>query len=188
MFRFFILSFSIFMSVSAQAQQSLDISFSMNDFKVITNDGLSAIITTLKERRVCGDSISPDLPYFFYRIPLQQGQENVSVNVSFTDSLLSENINIVSNPKPSTRNGKSPKEDFNRIATRSVESPLHYSGIKYQNGEWLYSSGTYHTLVRYYGVRTRHWCEACETYFSCQRSYEWDAPCAHRWGRFCHAP
>ena len=71
MFRFFILSFSIFMSVSAQAQQSLDISFSMNDFKVITNDGLSAIITTLKERRVCGDSISPDLPYFFYRIPLQ---------------------------------------------------------------------------------------------------------------------
>lgn len=135
MFRFFILSFSIFMSVSAQAQQSLDISFSMNDFKVITNDGLSAIITTLKERRVCGDSISPDLPYFFYRIPLQQGQENVSVNVSFTDSLLSENINIVSNPKPSTRNGKSPKEDFNRIATRSVESPLHYSGIKYQNGK-----------------------------------------------------
>ena len=153
MFRIILLLFSIFMSVSAQAQQSLDISFSMNDFNIITNDGVSAIVTNLKNRRVCGDSISPDLPYFFYRIPLQQGQENVSVNVSYTDSLLYENISMVCNPRPSIRNGKSLKQEVNRIATRSVASPLHYSGIKYQNGKgylllkitpFLYDAGTHH--------------------------------------------
>ena len=135
MFRFFWGLIFMFISVPIQAQQSLDISFSMNDFIIVTNDGISAIVTTLKERRVCGDSISPNLPYFFYRIPLQQGQGNVSVNVSYSDSLLSENISMVPNPKPSIRNGKTLREEINRVATRSVESPLHYSGIKYQNGK-----------------------------------------------------
>lgn len=135
MFRILLLLFSIFMSVSAQAQQSLDISFSMNDFNIITNEGVSTIVTNLKNRRVCGDSISPDLPYFFYRIPLQQGQEDISVNVSYTDSLLFENISMIPNPKPSIRKGKALKGGVSRTATKSVVSPLHYSGVKYQNGK-----------------------------------------------------
>lgn len=122
------------MTVFVHAQETLDISFSMNDFKTITHDDVTAIVTSKKARRVCGDSLSPDLPYFFYRVPLRSGQEEVSVNVSFSDSLLLDNIQLLSNPVPSVRNGKNQSVGSPKIAMRSVSSPLHYAGVKRQNG------------------------------------------------------
>jgi hypothetical protein len=119
-------------STYVQAQQTLDLPYSKNDFSIITDDGVTSIATSLKDRRVCGDSLSPDLPYFFYRIPLQQGQENVSVEVSYTDSLLCDKIVMVSNPRPSIRN-EITQDKTCEIATKSVTSPLHFAGVKYQN-------------------------------------------------------
>lgn len=116
------------------AQTSIDFSYNLNDFSFITNDGVTSILTNLKDRKVCGDSIAPNLPFFFYRIPIQQNIQDASISVTFNDSILLDHVSIEANPLPLPRNRLKNKQFKKRLATRSVLTPIHNSGIKNQCG------------------------------------------------------
>ena len=123
----------LLMSASSIGQTSLDLSFNKEDFS-ISNGELITITTNLKERRVIGDTISPNLPYFPYRIKVPETTRAISLSVDYNKNLVAEDVRIAANPKPYIRNRRTSQTTGLRESTRSVKTPVINAGIKHQNG------------------------------------------------------
>lgn len=129
----FLTTILLLISASSIAQTSLELSFSKEDFH-ISNDELIMISTNLKERRVIGDTLSPCLPYFPYRIIVPENINSVFLSIECSKNIVAENIRIAANPKPNIRDGRTSLVTGPRESTRSVETPVINAGIKLQNG------------------------------------------------------
>lgn len=129
----FLTTILLLISASSIAQTSLELSFSKEDFH-ISNGELIMISTNLKERRVIGDTLSPCLPYFPYRIIVPENINSVFLSIECSKNIVAENIRIAANPKPNIRDGRTSLVTGPRESTRSVETPVINAGIKLQNG------------------------------------------------------
>ena len=129
----FLTTILLLISASSIAQTSLELSFSKEDFH-ISNGELIMISTNLKERRVIGDTLSPCLPYFPYRIIVPENINSVFLSIECSKNIVAENIRIAANPKPNSRDGRTSLVTGPRESTRSVETPVINAGIKLQNG------------------------------------------------------
>ena len=130
-----IISFSLLLlmlSVSTLGQ-TFTISFNPNDFSY-NYDDLLIISTNLKERCVIGDTLSPNLPFFPYRIKVPANTNNASLSIQYDKSQIAENVRLAANPKPSIRDNRVNQESVLRESSHSVEMPIINAGVKHQNG------------------------------------------------------
>ena len=86
----FLTTILLLISASSIAQTSLELSFSKEDFH-ISNGELIMISTNLKERRVIGDTLSPCLPYFPYRIIVPENINSVFLSIECSKNIVAEN-------------------------------------------------------------------------------------------------
>ena len=131
--RFAIISlFSMFCFV-VFAQNSYNLKFDKNDFKIEKRD--SVIFINSLELGACytEDINAPAFPYFIFNVLLPMGTTNCKPIIEYDEEVLFENVSIEA-PPLSYSTAKIVGPDTLRIASSSVKTPLVYSGVHSRYG------------------------------------------------------
>ena len=131
--RFAIISlFSMFCFV-VFAQNSYNLKFDKNDFKIEKRDSV-IFINSLKLGACYTEDINaPAFPYFIFNVLLPMGTTNCKPIIEYDEEVLFENVSIEA-PPLSYSTAKIVGPDTLRIASSSVKTPLVYSGVHSRYG------------------------------------------------------
>jgi hypothetical protein len=133
------------------AQETYTINFDEKDFPFKVENNIVEISTVKSDVIVVGDTVSPALPYFGYRILIPNSQSAKEFNATITKKLICQNVKIVANPEMIPTNALNDDSDY-RLASRSVLSPVQWSGDNYCAG---YKYGYFSITPFVYDVDTQ---------------------------------
>ena len=115
------------------AQETYTINFEEKDFSFKVDNNVVEIFTEKPEVTLSGDTLSPYIPYFGYRILIPKDQSAKRFDVVVTKKLLYKNVKIGATPEIMPTDMISDMAEF-RLASKSVLSPVQWSGDNYHAG------------------------------------------------------
>lgn len=115
------------------AQETYTINFDEKDFSFKVENNVVEIFTEKPEVILSGDTSSPYIPYFGYRILIPRDQSAKEFDVVITKKLLYKNVKIEATPEIIPTDSVIDRAEY-RLASKSVLSPVRWSGDNYLAG------------------------------------------------------